>query len=82
MKFESKHNTFQQIKSGTYNTQELLYGIRLAANPWPVKISYPLADHKVGLAATEALKGQGVCHKFPWYLIFPCSAFCMPHDCG
>ena len=63
---------------GTYKTQELPCGIRVAGNPWPVKIAINITSSgwPQGGRFPGALKGQGLCDKSPWHLIFPCCPAC------
>ena len=59
-----------QFNTGTCKTQEFPLGLLPTHDRWKwLYISHPVADHKVGLAP-QALKGQGLCHESPWYLIF------------
>ena len=81
----SSTQSSSKLHWGNYNTQELPCSIRVANNPWPVKISHPVANHKVDLAP-EALKMQGLCDEYPdtWYfLVQPLAcAISTSNDCG
>ena len=68
--------------SGTYKTQELPSGIRVAANQWPVKMAINITSSSWPLSWLSPWGPQGAkaVWRGPWYLIFPCSASCMPHQ--
>ena len=68
--YSHQNNYCNLITSGTYNTQELPCGIRVAANPWPVKMAINITSSSCpqgGLSPWGPQRARAVC----WVPLIP-----------